>query len=243
MFVLMIYSRLIEERKILQEVSRDIVAHSSEEKMRIVFAEMPEDVRECLEEEQLLEFAFMSVSGEEDIQLLRETRSKFSQAELLLLADEKICPMKYLTPDVRAASLLLRPYSYEQCRKTVREFFRTALEQRGKKDERSFLLVQNRNGKIAVPFEKIYYIEARERKVFVRLRGIEYCEYETLEHIMTLLPKGFLQCHRSFVFNTAYLENVKLSEGMVYLEHGIVVPVSRSYKKTVKEFLNEQRRI
>lgn len=243
MFVLMIYSRIMEERKILQEVSRDIVAHLSEEKMQLVFAAMPEEAKERLEEEQLLEFAFMSVSDEEDIRLLRETRSKFAQAELMLLADEKICPMNYLTPDIRAASLLLRPYSYEQCRKTVKEFFCTVLERREQKDERTFLIVQNRNGKIAVPFQKIYYIEARERKIFIRLRGIEYCEYETLEHVMTLLPKEFLQCHRSFVFNTVYLENVRLSEGMVYLEHGIMVPVSRSYKKAVKEFLNEQRRI
>lgn len=243
MFVLMIYSRALEERKLLQEISRDIVAHLSEEKMQLILADMPETVKKFLEEEHSLEFAFMGVSDEEDIQLLRETRNKFAHAELMLLADAGISPMQYLKPDVRAASLLLRPYGYEQCRKTVREFFGTVLEQREQNDERFFLLVQNRNGKIAVPFEKIYYIEARERKVFIRLRGIEYCEYETLEHILALLPKGFLRCHRSFVFNTAHLENVRLSEGIAYLDHDIMVPVSRSYRKAVKEFLNEQRRI
>lgn len=243
MFVCMIYNKAPEEGKVLKEIVRDVIAHLTEEEMRLFCVKLASEVNSVLEREPLLDCAFVDVSDDMDIELLRRIRNSFAQSELLLVADMEISPMKYLAPDIRAASLLLRPFNKEQCERTVREFFHTVLAKREKPDEKKVLLVKNRSGKIAIPFQKIYYIEARERKIFVRLRNMEYCEYETLDHIMSLLPERFLQCHRSFVFNTEHLQNVKLSEGMVYLEHGLMIPVSRSYRKSVKEFLNELRGI
>lgn len=172
MFVWMIYNKAPEETKILSDISSNVIVHFTEEETKLFCVKRALEAKRLLEREQLLDYAFMEVS-----------------------------PMKYLTPDIRAASLLLRSFNKEQCERTVREFFRMVLEKREKPDKRKVLLVQNRSGQIALPFQKIYYIEARQRKIFIRLRNMEYCEYGTLEHVMKLLPESFLQCHRSFVFN------------------------------------------
>ncbi len=160
MFVWMIYNKAPEETKILSDISSNVIAHFTEEETKLFCVKRALEAKRLLEREQLLDYAFMEVS-----------------------------PMKYLTPDIRAASLLLRPFNKEQCERTVREFFRMVLEKREKPDKRKVLLVQNRSGQIALPFQKIYYIEARQRKIFIRLRNMEYCEYGTLEHVMKLLDR------------------------------------------------------
>jgi len=146
--------------------------------------------------------------------------------------------MEYLTPDVRAASLLLYPYRDGQEKQVFREFLKNYLEGRQAASDQDFLIIENRGGRTAIPFRQIYYIEVRERKIFVRIENKEYCKYDSMEHMLSQLPDTFIRCHRSFAFNAQHLDTVRLSENAVYLDHGIMVPLSRSYKPAVKEYVN-----
>lgn len=235
---MLIYDRVSDEKKYLIHLSKDATATFSEEQLEMFSVEKPEDVRNFFEKGELLDLACMDVKKKEDIVLLRELRQKYEQTEILLVADEKVSPMEYLTPDIRAASLLIRPFQEEQCRQVVKDFFRSFYRSREHNDTKKVLIIENRDGKVTISFHQIYYIEVRERKIFVRLLNKEYSQYDSLEHMMEILPDTFVRCHRSFVFNTEHLESVKLSENAIYLEHDIMVPLSRSYKPQIKEFLN-----
>lgn len=175
------------------------------------------------------------------MRLLKSVRKQFEAAELLIVAESTVSPMEYLTPDIRAASLLIRPFGKKQAADVLREFFCSVCSGRSGEEER-VIVVENRQGKISVPVNQIYYAEVRERKVFLRLRTKEYGQYTTMENIMGLLPDYFLRCHRSYAFNARYLERIRLSENTVYLRHGIQVPLSRSYKPALKEYVNGLRR-
>ena len=235
---MLIYDRASDEKKYLIHLSKDMTAHFSEEPLEMFQMERTEEVKDFLQKGQLLDLACMDVEKREDITLLRELRQRYSNTELLLVADIKISPMEYLTPDIRATSLLLRPFQERQCRQVVKDFFRSFYQSREQTDEKKVLVIENREGKITIPFQQIYYIEVRERKIFVRLLHKEYSQYDTMEHMLELLPETFIRCHRSFAFNTEHLDSVKLSENAIYLEHNIMVPLSRSYKPQIKEFLN-----
>lgn len=243
MVEMLIYDREPEEKRHLIFLSKDATADFSEESLELITMEKPDEVRSFLEESQILDLACMDVKKEEDIGLLRNLRQRYEQTEILLVADLKISPMEYLTPDIRAASLLLRPFQEGQSKQIIRGFFQAFYRKREQEDIQKVLVIENRNGKVAIPFHQIYYIEVRERKVFVRLLNKEYSQYDSLEHIMEFLPDTFLRCHRSFVFNTEHLESVKLSENTIFLEHNIMVPLSRSYKPEIKEFLHGLRGI
>ena len=65
----------------------------------------------------------------------------------------------------------------------------------------------------------------------------EYSQYGTLDAIQRELPDEFMRCHRSFVVNTGYINRVKLSENMIYLENEMTVPLSRSYKQDIKQYV------
>ena len=99
------------------------------------------------------------------------------------------------------------------------------------------MVIEDREGKISVPYSKIYYLEVREKKIFVRLKDKEYSKYGTLENVLKELSDDFIRCHRSFAVNKHYIDRVKLSENAIYLEHNIMVPLSRSYKAELKEYM------
>ena len=237
---LWIYDRNQKEERLLLELSRNAVAYISDEKLEVTVPER-ESLKERLHLQELLDAALWEIAEGRDVRLLKSVRKQFEAAELLIVAESTVSPMEYLTPDIRAASLLIRPFGKKQAADVLREFFCSVCSGRSGEEER-VIVVENRQGKISVPVNQIYYAEVRERKVFLRLRTKEYGQYTTMENIMGLLPDYFLRCHRSYAFNARYLERIRLSENTVYLRHGIQVPLSRSYKPALKEYVNGLRR-
>lgn len=243
MVVMILYMRNHLEQKQIEQISKDATAYFSEEMLTLETFQKTEKVTEFLNQKQLLDLACMDVMKEEDIHLIKKVRDQYLQSEILLIADSRISPMEYLTPEVRAASLLLKPYEEKQCKQVLYQFFRSFYQSRGGTEEKDALILENRDGKTKIPFHLIYYIEVRERKLFIRLRDKEYSKYDSLENILKILPESFLQCHRSFVFNTEYFDSVKLSENMIRLEQDIFVPLSRSFKPKIKEFVHGLHRV
>lgn len=235
---MMIYDRSDRELIQLKALSKELFALTSEEELELQCISEKSVVIESVERCQPLDAVCVKVSDIQEIELLRVMRSTYGELEIFIIADKKISPMQYLTPDIRAASLLLAPFTEQECRLVLKEFLQSFFQGREQADEKKVLVITNRDGKITIPYYQVYYIEIRERKVFIRLRDREYSQYDSLEHLLEKLPEDFVRCHRSFVFNTQHLDAVKLSENTIYLEHGITVPLSRSYKPAIKEYIN-----
>ncbi|MBO5303967.1 MAG: LytTR family transcriptional regulator [Lachnospiraceae bacterium] len=238
MVAMMLYDRNTGELVALRTVSRETFARISEENLELQCISVEKTILAEIEKCQPMDIACVKISGEKEIELLRYMRSSYEQLEILIIADKDISPMKYLTPDIRAASLLLAPYKEKDCQTVMKDFLQSFFQGREQLDEKKVLVITNREGKITIPYHQVYYIEIRERKVFIRLRDKEYSLYDSLEHMLEKLPEMFVRCHRSFVFNTQHLDAVKLSENTVYLTHGITVPLSRSYKPAIKEYIH-----
>ena len=237
MIDVILYDRDRKEQDDLRERVGDSVAVLSDDRLSCSRFASPEQVEKHIAADPPLDLSMLEVADDADIGLTRMIRAFREQADMMLIAESSISPMRYMTPDIRACSLLLRPFSAEQMRTVVHEFISAWYRKRETPSGDRSIVIENRDGRIVVPFSHIYYIEAREKKVFFRLRDKEYSKYDTLENVRTLLPANFVQSHRSFIFNVAYLDKIRLSENSVYLEHGIVVPLSRSFKAPIKEYL------
>ena len=96
-------------------------------------------------------------------------------------------------------------------------------------------MIETREGRTYVPLAQIYYFEAREKRIYVRLKKQELAFYETMEHLTERLPDYFVRCHRSFIVNRQRIRRVMLSKSLIELEQGIQLPLSRSYKPAFKE--------
>ena len=233
----LLYGRDKGEQAGIKSKLSDSVARFSDDMLNVSDFLSSSEVKTHLTKRPPLDFSMLELADDEDISLVKIVREFSEHAEMMLMADSSISPMRYMTPEIRACSLLLKPFSMSDMESVVNEFVSSYYRRREEPQEGNTIVIENRDGRIVVPYSHIYYIEAREKKVFFRLKDREYSKYDTLENVKSSLPQGFVQSHRSFVFNSAYLDRIKLSDNTVYLEHGITVPLSRSFKASIKEYL------
>ncbi len=152
-------------------------------------------------------------------------------AFLILIAPPELSPMEYLRPSILAAGLLLRPYTDEQAYGLALQALRPSESGQG-----SFR-VETREGAQLVPYRTILYFEAREKKISLVTERGEYWFYDTMDSLEERLPPEFIRCHRGFIVRRDRIARLQLSRGVLYLDGGEPLPVSRTYRTVVKEAL------
>lgn len=185
---------------------------------------------------ELLHIAIIDVAVEGGTKAAQTVRRRFPDVEMMVISEERISPLTYLTPAIRPAALLLRPYGNPEGKKALEEFFMLAAGPLFEKED-SWFWAKTKEGTQKIPFRSILYFEAREKRIFVRTAAREYGTGGTIEKLMEDIPANFLRCHRSYVVNRDYIEWVRISEGTLQLMGGVQLPVSRSYKEGLKEFM------
>lgn len=241
MITLMTYDRDKEEQQMLLYDSENVVAYYSDEKLDKITFENQEEARAYIEKSGLLDAAFMEITDEEEIQLTKDFRKSYQETELMLISDASISPMRYVTPDVKATSLLLRPFKKEEGEQVVRDFFTALFRERNRADQNKRLIIENREGKLSIPFSKIYHVEVKAKKLYIRLKNEEYSKYGSLDGIEKELPEHFLRCHRSYIVNENYISQIKLTENVIVLQDGMRIPISRTYKPMIKSYVERKR--
>ena len=233
MISMLIYDRMKKELDKLRESAGNQAAYLGDEYWDIMLAQTREEAAVYEEKTPLLNAACMDITGEGGISYIEEFRRKYRELSLLLIADTSISPMSYVRPGIMASSLLLRPCEDEEIDRVMREFLEAYLEH-FETGQRGFV-IETREGKRHIPFDKIYYFEAREKKLHIQTDREEYRFYGTIDKLEEELPAHFMRCHRSFIVNTRKIEKVVLSQNIIYLAEGRDVPLSRSYKAALKE--------
>ena len=237
-FGIMLDSNQQEEQRIRQYL-RKLTAYYTDEKLELKvlhgFTSFVEEVQKA----GLLDVAIIDVTMQGALEAARLLRRQFAKIEILVIADVSVSPVQYMHPSIRASALLLRPESmiWED---TMRDFYEQLPAVREQQEsQRNVLWIKNREGTFRIPFEQIYYLEAREKKVFIRTRQEEFGVGETMEKLAEQLPENFVRCHRSFVVNEEHITQIRLSESLLYLGKELFVPISRTYKERFKGHVNE----
>ncbi|MCD7884780.1 MAG: LytTR family transcriptional regulator DNA-binding domain-containing protein [Lachnospiraceae bacterium] len=236
-FGLLLDSDTKEKERIHQQLGNLTALHTNE-KLDIQTFDKSSLLLKQLESLELLDLAIIDVTVPGALESARIIRRKFQETEILIIADISVSPMKYMHPSIRASALLLRPAASEW-EEALRDFFGRLLE-KGEKENRDHVLwVENRDGKFRIPFAHIYYLEAREKKVFIRTKAEEFGTRGTIENLAEQLPENFLRCQRSYIVNTDYITRIRLCENRLYLRDDLWVPISRSYKEEFKRRIHE----
>lgn len=222
------------EKELMVSTMRRLAARLTEERWQISACHTAGEANRLLASAPLLDLICCNVSKEEAMLWLEHCREDYRNAKVMIIADEGMSPRQYLRPRIMASSLLLSPYQPDQMAEVMKEFILSYLEAGA--DDSSCLVIKSREDRVVIPYDRIYYLEAREKKVLVRLLREEYMFYDTLERIGQELPDGFYRTHRSFIVNSRMIEKVRPSEHMILLREGFTVPLSRSYRASLKEF-------
>ena len=169
---------------------------------------------------------------------IRRMRGRHPEALFVPIVDMDILPTEYVQPDILPCALLWRPLNGAENRKVLlRLLQRVYSGAQGTRQER--FLISGRWETRQIPYGEICCFEAREKRVFVRLREQEIPVNETITALEARLPERFFRCHKGFLVNRDHIASVDWSGQCILTDTGLTVPFSRSYRAAVKGKIHE----
>ncbi len=230
------YAKMKKEINSLIAIERDIAARAGDEVWKYEACKDMPEVKRFFENQPLLDMMCYEISDDEAMDFLEQIRKDYRHTHLVLMADSNLSPMTYLKPGIMADALLLRPWSPEQAKEILWEVVADMLAEQEEDQGDQIYVIENRDGKMHIPFNQIFYFEAREKKIFACTGKEEYGFYRTIEQLEGELPGFFVRCHRSYIVNKKKIRKVSLSQSTIFLSDGLDIPLSRSYKPILKGF-------
>lgn len=106
---------------------------------------------------------------------------------------------------------------------------------------KSVVTVKTNDGWIPIPFEKVKYLEVKDRKTHVFSDGYSGTHKDTLQEFEYLLPRDtFIRCHRSYIVNVHQIRAIypdTHSTFILEMDNEIKIPVSQSYSSYFRKLL------
>lgn len=216
----------------LKALSKHIIGCEREKEWEVAVYKNTEGANKYLDDFKQLDVMYLDVTLENAITLAEQVRRKNRQAAILLIADAQVSPMLYIKPTIMASSLLVRPFSGNEAKHALQELYAHILN---KEEKRESITIIDRQEKKKIPIHKIYYFEARQKKIYICIENQEYEFYDTLNNIEKRLPQYFFRCHRSFLVNQRKIANVYLAKHEIMLENQSYIPFSRNCQNRLRE--------
>ncbi len=227
----------VEERQFLMQVARDSAARFTEEKWNWMQCSSKEELKRFIDQKIHADLFCVDITMDDVIPSVIALRGYEKDAYLILVADLSISPLSYMRPNIHAESLLLKPLQKTQVVPILREAVSTYAQRFADPDEEKVFVVDVRGSRDLISYDRILYFESREKKVFLVTEETEYGFGDTLDRLNEELGDSFIRCHRSFLVNKSKIRQVYISQNRVVLSENVEVPLSRSYKPAIKQFL------
>lgn len=226
-----------KERQYIVRYSKDLAGRYTDENWKMLQCATSEELKKIVAERVPADMICVDITMGGALDMVKELRRSAPSAYIILIASPGISPLIYMRPTIGAESLMLKPLSEKQIQEVLSEAIRTFADRFYKPDEKKVFVVESSGGRSLIDYDRIYFFEARDKRVYLNTESEEYGFYDTLEQLEGRLEGGFLRCHRSFLVNKEKIAEVFLSQNRIVLKGEFEVPLSRSYKPAVKEYL------
>ena len=108
-------------------------------------------------------------------------------------------------------------------------------------DGKSVVTLKTTDAWIPIPFSKVVYLEAKDKKTYVNSEELSGTHKYSLQEFEYLLPKdSFIRCHRSFIVNVNHIKAIypdTHSTFLLSMDNDERVPVSQSYASYFRKLL------
>ena len=242
MIVMMIADPSVQERNVLHIEAKRQAAINTEERWDWVLCGSVDDVKRQASAKRKFDLACLDITMKGALDVAKAVRKLMPMVYMILIADTTISPVLYLKPTIGPESLLLKPLSKQSIHEVLTEAITTFAQRFIEPDTTKVFVLDVGGERTLVDYGRIYYFEAREKKVFLNDGTKEYGFNDTLENLENSLQGEFIRCHRAFLLNKKYIEQIYVSQSRIILKDGIEVPLSRKYKPLIKDYLEQKRR-
>ncbi len=240
MIVMLISDAVQKERQYLVRFSKDWAGRWTEEYWKILQCASIEELKRAVEEKIRADIVCIDITMRGALELARALRSLAPASYIVLIADAGISPVTYLRPSIGAESLMLKPLSRSQVDEILSEALQVCVRRFLKPDEKKVFVIENRGERSLIEYESICFFEARDKRIYLNTGTREYGFYDTMDQLEERLSDRFIRCHRGFLVNKSKILQVYLSQSRLVLEGEFDIPLSRSYKPAIKEYLTRE---
>ena len=183
-----------------------------------------------------LKLAVCDVTAPGVLPVLEQLRSGHPDMRLVLLADQTVSPVSYIRPTILPTALLWRPVQPDGIRDALWEVINGIPKDDSdpQEPEEGVFSLESRGVVKRIPHREILFFEAKNKKVYLHHGRKEIPFSGTLEKLQEELPEEFIRVHTSFIVNRAHIAELQYGQNLVLIEGGMAVPISRSYKSTLK---------
>lgn len=130
--------------------------------------------------------------------------------------------------EVKAYRYLLKPINLEELKKHLLTCIKEI-----KLNKKHYIIIKNKSNTYKINSNEITYIEVQKKDMLIHTINKDFEVRYSLEKIeRDLNLDQFVRCHKSFIVNLNYVENIK--PNIAILESGEEIPVSRYRYKDVK---------
>lgn len=228
------------ERKNIVALARDRAAFYTDENWLWLECGSREELLRLDRENPGIDLYCLDLTIPGTLEAAKSFRAASSDAYIILVATASISPLTYMRPSVSAESLMIKPLSRAQVEEVLDEAIHSYSDRFLGTAESSFVL-ESQGSRELIDYSRIFYFESRDKKIYLNTSVSEYGFYDTLDQLENRLEQRFLRVHRSFLVNRSKIRKVRLSDNQMFLEDNVVIPVSRTYKKAIRMFLEERQ--
>lgn len=243
MIIMVISDESEKERQYIVRYARDMAGRYTNESWNMVQCASGRELKDVVSRKVPADIICVDITMGGALDMVKELRVIVPAAYIILIASTSISPLIYMRPTIGAESLMLKPLTESQIQEVLSEAIRTYAARFYKPDESKVFVVENSGGRSLINYDRICFFESRDKRVYLNTETEEYGFYDTLEQLEERLEGEFLRCHRSFLVNKKKIAEVFLSQNRVVLKGELEVPLSRSYKPAVKEYLRKGEKI
>jgi len=143
--------------------------------------------------------------------------------------------------ELQVSDYLLKPFRFDRFLRAVNKV-RTEIKvlknpkEEIKSDDKNLFVKVDRKF-IQISFDEIYFIESYGNYVKIWVNDKFHLTPRTLSSFSSELNNAFIQIHKSFIINRAYINYVE--GNLIFMKNKREVPIGKSYKKTIKDWLKQ----
>ena len=217
-------------------LTTDLVVH---------YADKCEAIEFCLASNDPIEGLKLLNNSHFDLLFLDFNMPRINGQQLLdIKNDSSRVIMITSTKDFAAASYqydeivdyLVKPVEYEHFNRSVQRVMSKLVHHVTPQREQEVIMVKDGNNFTPIKLAELLYLKSESNYIVLYTNHQRVMTLATLKDMLDRLPSNFIQCHRSYIINTAKIDSLNMEEIVI---GETIIPVSGAFRQDIKDFIGK----
>lgn len=141
---------------------------------------------------------------------------------------------------MRPAGILIQPFKDQKITNSLQRIITDYAALSGNDAPEDFLVLEVEGSTYRIPYGQILYLEALDKKINIYTSRQCITVRKSLSSLVDGLPDQFVRCHRAYVVNSDFVNQVNYTDMILQLQNNDVLPIARSQRTAIKQMFDRR---